>query len=86
MAYGTAAAYNVTNPATGAHFAGSVAAIPVIGELGYIALTAFVINALVSTVATFVLDLARVPRGRDETIAADYFADEGDPRVARMEV
>jgi hypothetical protein len=24
-----------------------------------------------------------VPRGPDETVKADYFADEGDPRVER---
>src|SRR5215467_636507 len=32
MVYGTMAAYNVVNPATGNHFAGSVAAIPLIGR------------------------------------------------------
>jgi solute:Na+ symporter, SSS family len=81
MAYGTAAAYGVTNPVTGAHFAGSVALIPTIGQLGYIALTAFVFNALIAAAATAILDGAGVPRGHDETVDADYFADEGDPRV-----
>src|SRR6187399_99310 len=41
MLYGTITAYNVINPATGNHFAGSLSLIPVIGQMGYIALTAF---------------------------------------------
>ena len=83
MFYGTIAAYNVVNPATGNHFAGSVSLIPVVGELGYIALTAFAVNAIIAAVVTVILDIARVPRGHDETVKADYFADEGDPRVER---
>jgi len=83
MFYGTMAAYNVINPATGNHFAGSVSLIPVVGELGYIALTAFAVNAVIATVVTVILDLAGVQRGSDETVKADYFADEGDPRVEK---
>ena len=37
MVYGTVAAYNVINPVTGKHFGGSIANMPVIGQLGYIA-------------------------------------------------
>ncbi|HWK53841.1 MAG TPA: hypothetical protein VNR18_05680, partial [Hyphomicrobiales bacterium] len=81
MLYGTLAAYNVINPATGNHFAGSVALIPMIGEMGYIALTAFGLNALVAAAATVGLDLARVPRGHDETRQDDYFADVDDTPV-----
>jgi SSS family solute:Na+ symporter len=83
MLYGTVAAYNLVNPATGNHFAGSVAMIPVIGELGYIALTAFAVNALIAAVFTVILNVAGVPHGPDETVKSDYFADEGDPRVER---
>jgi SSS family solute:Na+ symporter len=83
MIYGTLTAYNVMNPVTGSHFAGSLALIPVIGQLGYIALTAFAINAVTAAVLTAVLDGAGVPRGHDETIKADYFADEGDPSVKK---
>lgn len=87
MAYGTVMAYNVINPATGNHFAGSLSLIPVIGELGYIGLTSFAINALVAAVATVILDVAGVPHGVDETTAQDYFADEGDPRIEkRLEI
>ncbi|NHA68716.1 monocarboxylate uptake permease MctP [Phycicoccus flavus] len=83
MVYGTLAAYNVVNPATGKHFGGSLANIPVIGELGYIAMTAFVLNLLVAVVGTLVLRATKSPEGRDETVAADYFADAGDPRVTK---
>jgi SSS family solute:Na+ symporter len=83
MLYGTIVAYNVINPATGNHFAGSLSLIPVIGQTGYIALTAFAINALLAAVFTVILDLAGVPHGQDETIEEDYFADEGDPRVQK---
>ena len=83
MLYGTMAAYNVTNPATGNHFAGSLSLIPVIGQMGYIALTAFSINAIIAAVSTVLLNFAGIPHGHDETITGDYFADEGDPRVEK---
>jgi len=83
MVYGTVTAYNLVNPATGNHFAGSLAMIPVIGQLGYIALTAFAINALLAAVVTVVLNVVKVPHGRDETTAMDYLADEGDARVEK---
>jgi SSS family solute:Na+ symporter len=83
MLYGTIVAYNVINPTTGNHFAGSLSLIPVIGQMGYIALTAFGINVLVAGVLTAILDVAGVPHGPDETIAGDYLADEGDPRVEK---
>jgi len=81
MVYGTIKAYQVINPATGKHFGGSLAAIPGIGDMGYIALTAFGLNVLVAVVLTVVLNLAKVGNGTDQTEARDYFADEGDPRV-----
>jgi SSS family solute:Na+ symporter len=57
--------------------------IPVIGELGYIALTAFALNAIVAAVVTVVLNLVNVPHGHDETAATDYLADEGDARAEK---
>jgi solute:Na+ symporter, SSS family len=81
MVYGTVAAYRVINPATGKHFGGSLAGIPGLGDLGYIALTAFVLNVLVAAVLTVVLNAAKVENGTDHTTSPDYFADEGDPRV-----
>jgi solute:Na+ symporter, SSS family len=58
-----------------------LAEIPSIGDLGYIALTAFVLNVLVAVVLTLVLDAAKVGNGTDQTESRDYFAEEGDPRV-----
>jgi solute:Na+ symporter, SSS family len=86
MVYGTLTAYNVVNPATGNHFAGSLSLIPVIGQLGYIALTAFGINTIIATVVTIILAAAGVPHGHDETSKDDYLADEGDPRVEKRRV
>jgi SSS family solute:Na+ symporter len=83
MVYGTVEAYRVINPVTHKHFGGSLADIPVLGDLGYIALTAFVLNVLVAVVLTLVLGAVKVGNGTDETVAADYFADHGDPRVDR---
>ena len=83
MVYGTVKAYQVINPATGKHFGGSLSAMPLIGDLGYIALTAFVLNVLVAIVLTLVLAAAKLGNGTDQTVAADYFADHGDPRVDR---
>jgi solute:Na+ symporter, SSS family len=83
MVYGTVEAYRVINPATGKHFGGSLAAIPTLGDLGYIALTAFVLNVVVAVVLTLVLAAAKVGNGTDQTLSRDYFADEGDPRVDR---
>jgi SSS family solute:Na+ symporter len=85
MLYGTIAAYNVSNLST-PHFAGSTASIPGIDQMGYIAVTAFVLNIVVAAVLTLVLRAVKTPEGQDETIPADYFADEGDPRVEKLPV
>ncbi len=82
VVYGTVKAYDVVNPATGKHFGGSLSAIPVIGDLGYIALTAFVLNLLIVVVGSLVLNALKVPNGRDRTQPGDYYADADDPRVA----
>ncbi|GGS89094.1 monocarboxylate uptake permease MctP [Nonomuraea spiralis] len=83
MVYGTVTAYGIVNPGTGRHFGGSLAEIPVIGggRLGYVALTACVLNAAVSVAATLAFRVAKRPAGRDETSADDYHADIDDPRV-----
>ena len=85
MVYGTITAYNVINPVTGNHFGGSLAAIPMIGDLGYLALTAFVINVVIAALLTFIFNAMNVDRGVDETIMGDYFADAGDPRVEKLD-
>ncbi|MCT9077654.1 monocarboxylate uptake permease MctP [Streptomyces fulvoviolaceus] len=83
MIYGTVAAYGVASPTNPdqKHFGGSNAAIPGIGEMGYIGLTAFVLNVAVTVVLTFVLKALKAPEGIDETSPADYTADAGDPGV-----
>ncbi|MCZ0970624.1 monocarboxylate uptake permease MctP [Streptomyces noursei] len=80
MVYGTLAAYGVASP-TQKHFGGSNAQIPGIGEIGYIGLTAFVLNVVVTVVLTFVLKALKAPEGTDETSPGDYTADVGDAGV-----
>ncbi|MFH8786198.1 monocarboxylate uptake permease MctP [Streptomyces roseoverticillatus] len=79
MVYGTWKAYD-TPSATQDHF-GNTNLIPLIGEKGYIGLTAFVFNVIVVIVLTVVLKAFGAPEGVDETTAADYTADAGDPGV-----
>lgn len=83
MVYGTIEAYQVINPVTGKHFGGSLGMIPGIGEMGYIAMTAFVINLVLAVVLSAILNAMQVDNGRDETIPFDYFADADDPRVQK---
>jgi len=61
MTYGTVAAYNVSSAAT-SHFGGSLSAVPVWGQMGYIAVTAFVLNVVVAAVLTLILRAAKVAR------------------------
>jgi SSS family solute:Na+ symporter len=72
VAYGTIAAYNVVDPVTGKHFAGSVAAIPGIGISAYIALPALVLNLLVGAIITVAMRAAKVQEGLDITRPGDY--------------
>jgi SSS family solute:Na+ symporter len=85
IVYGTWAAYNVVNPATHAHFGGSIATIPFTNIPVYIAVTAFVINAIVAVVLTLIFKAVKVRDGVDITTAPDYGADETDPKVADLE-
>ncbi|HUQ00196.1 MAG TPA: sodium:solute symporter [Aeromicrobium sp.] len=76
IAYGTWQAWGIANPATGVkHFGGSLDLIPVVGQMGYIALTAFALNIVVSVVLTVAFNLAKVGNGQDETSSIDYVAD-----------
>jgi len=63
------------------HFGGSSAEIPGLGETGYIGMTAFVLNVLVTVVLTVVLRAFKAPDGVDETRPEDYTKDAGDPDV-----
>ncbi len=78
MVYGTWAAWTVPG-VTQAHFGGSSKLMPFIGQMGYIGVTAIVINLVVTVVLTFVLKAAGAPDGRDETVVSDYTADDAGP-------
>ena len=82
MVYGTVAAYQVASPVT-KHFGGSLKTIPSIEQMGYIAVTAFVLNVAVAVVLSAVLRTMKFSNGSDETTTPDYFADAGDPRVEK---
>src|SRR6195952_5431896 len=79
MIYGTVAAYQVVSPVT-KHFGGSLKTIPSIEQMGYIAVTAFVLNVVVAVVLSAVLRTMKFSNGADETTRGDYHADAGDPR------
>lgn len=80
MVYGTTMAYLQHSAAT-AHFGSSLAAPPLFTDKAYIALTAFVLNIVVTVVLTVVFRAIKLPAGTDQTRPEDYHADEGDPRV-----
>lgn len=80
MVYGTWQAYGISSAAT-KHFGGSAAKIPVVGQLGYIGLTAFVLNLVVAVLLTLLLRAMKQPEGVDETSPADYSAEAGDPEL-----
>jgi SSS family solute:Na+ symporter len=84
MIYGTVAAYQQSSPVT-SHFARSLDEVPLVGKLGYIALTAFVLNLIVAVALTFLFRTLKGTEGADETEPSDYYADEGDPRVEPIE-
>ncbi|MFL6056158.1 MAG: monocarboxylate uptake permease MctP [Actinoallomurus sp.] len=79
--------YRIPNPATHkAHFGGS--AYP-LSDLGfdtkvtvYTGILALLVNLVVAVVATLVLKAVKAADGVDATRADDYYADEGDPRIA----
>ncbi|MDX6390830.1 MAG: solute:Na+ symporter, family [Streptosporangiaceae bacterium] len=76
MVFGTIAAYRVPTPGTpGSHFGGSTDTVPLIGHTVYIAITAFVINLVVSVVLTLLFRAIRLPAGSDETKPEHYLAD-----------
>ena len=79
MAFGTIEAYRT--PGGGqAHFGGSSA--PVLGHTTYIAITALILNLIVSALLTVIFRWIRMQDGYDETRAADYTADPAEPPKA----
>ncbi len=83
LVYGTVEAYQVVNAVTGKHFGGSLHPLPGIEDLGYIAVTAFALNLVITVVLSAILNALKVSNGQDETIPFDYFADADDPRVLK---
>jgi SSS family solute:Na+ symporter len=76
MVFGTIAAYRVPVPGEpGSHLGGSTDTVPLIGHTVYIAVTALVINLVLSVVLTLVFRAIRLPAGSDETKPEDYLAD-----------
>ena len=92
MVYGTVVAYNTPAPGVpGSHFGASTANVPGLNHNVYVAVTALVINLVVTIVLTAVFRLAKLPAGTDETMPAHYLADPpGMPRtpapITRMPV
>ncbi len=78
MVYGTVQAYR-TSGGGQAHFGGSAA--PVFGHVTYIAITALVLNVVVSALLTVVFRMVGVQDGYDETRPSDYIADPGPEAV-----
>jgi len=85
MVYGTWTAYLVPQPGKpGTHFGGPLSIVPFTDTKGYIALTAFALNALVAVVLTLVFRALKVPEGTDQTSPEDYKADAGDAGVESL--
>jgi SSS family solute:Na+ symporter len=49
----------------------------------YAGFIAVAVNLVVAIVATLIARAAKVADGVDATAGSDYFADEGDPKLAR---
>ncbi|MFF5235051.1 monocarboxylate uptake permease MctP [Dactylosporangium sp. NPDC000521] len=78
--------YQIPNAATKrAHFGGSAFPLKEFGfdsaKTIYVGFVAVAVNLIVAALLTLILRAASVADGGDDTSAADYFADEGDPRV-----
>ena len=74
MTYGTITAYNQKSAVT-AHFGGSLANFPFTDTRVYIALSALVLNIVVTVLLTLVLRAMKAPEGVDETTYEDYYSE-----------
>jgi len=87
MAGGLGMLYTIPNPVTKReHFGGSAFALSKLGldtkltiYTGFIAVA---LNLIVAVIATLIARAAKVPDGPDATAPSDYYADEGDPKIA----
>ena len=81
MTYGTVTAYGFCTACSTRPFGNSIAVVPGLGDAGYIGLTAFALNVVVTVALTALFNATRVSNGTDITSQSDYFADIGDPGV-----
>ncbi|MEV6982085.1 monocarboxylate uptake permease MctP [Sphaerisporangium sp. NPDC051017] len=91
MAAGLLMLYNIANPATNhAHFGGSAFPLEKLGldtkMTIYAGFLALAVNLVVAVAGTLVARAAKLAEGADATRPADYFADEGDPRVQDVQL
>lgn len=82
MIYGTVTAYNQKSAVT-EHFGGSLAAFPFTDTRVYIALSALVLNIVVTVLLTLVLRAIKAPEGVDATTYEDYYS-EGAKKVTAL--
>jgi len=80
--------YTIPNPATHhAHFGGSAFALSKLGLPWnvpiYTGFLAVIANLIVAVIVTLIARAAKIRDGVDATVASDYFADEGDPKLVR---
>ena len=81
MVYGTVEAYRT--PGNGQlHFGASTA--PILGQVIYIAIAAFVLNLVITIVLTLIFRALKLPAGADETQPAQYSADPEDGTAAAV--
>ncbi|GAA3508504.1 monocarboxylate uptake permease MctP [Actinomadura keratinilytica] len=83
--------YQIPNPAKGKeHFGGSAFKLSDFGldtkMTIYVGVVALAVNLVVAVVGTLVCRAAKLADGDDATRAADYFADEGDPKVKELDL
>ncbi|HET9871001.1 MAG TPA: sodium:solute symporter [Propionibacteriaceae bacterium] len=81
MIFGTITAYGYCTACTTRPFANSLSVVPLLGDAGYIGVTALALNLLVLVLGTLVMRAMKVSNGTDITRQKDYFADVGDPGV-----
>ncbi|RJL20804.1 monocarboxylate uptake permease MctP [Bailinhaonella thermotolerans] len=91
MAAGMWLLYQIPNPASGkAHFGGSAFPLEKLGfdtkMTLYAGILALAVNLLVAAIVTLISRAAKVADGVDATKRADYFADEGDPKVKELDL
>ncbi|HWL96716.1 MAG TPA: sodium:solute symporter family protein [Nocardioidaceae bacterium] len=87
MVYGTWIAWLQPSPTdpTITHFGSPVAPLPLMPDVvGYIALTALVLNLLVAVLLTFVFRAMKVAEGVDSTVEEDYRAEAGEEGVEEL--